>query len=401
VDAHRIILLLVVLGCVLALTQKIREMRGRPRDELRLATCVLIGGFGASAATQLFGRQIDRATGVLNLGSTLSDVAVMVAACGGQVFLLHAGYPVRSAQSKARWCYPGLAVALTAVVILVLVMPVHETGLDIPAATRRADHAVYLYVYLTYIAATLVAAWNLCLRYSGLTDQLSLKIGLRVIAAGAACGLGYLTLRAAILVGDELGGDLAVDWDPRYAFPLEVLTEALILAGVVIPALGTRLTAVSQWLSWRRAHRALYPLWHALHQVDPSLTLVPMSPPNGPWRHRDAEFMLYRLIIEIRDGQLALRPYADPRAAEIATGMAREAGLDEHRVRATGEAATLAAAIAAKAAGTPVTPPSGTTSGTGGGIDLRTETAWLRPIAEEFTASPIVDRTLTELGHTR
>ncbi|MEK8171606.1 DUF6545 domain-containing protein [Streptomyces sp. M19] len=70
---------------------------------------------------------------------------------------------------------------------------------------------------------------------------------------------------------------------------------------------------------------------------------------------RDAEFALYRRVIEIRDGYMALRPYMHPEsprwaAAAVARDRTGAAGL-EATVEATVEAATIAAALESARAG--------------------------------------------------
>src|ERR1035438_547834 len=60
---------------------------------------------------------------------------------------------------------------------------------------------------------------------------------------------------------------------------------------------------------------------------------------------RDLDFLLPRLIIEIRDGQRVLQPLADPATAEQAEKLGREAGLSSDELSAAVEAAILQSAI--------------------------------------------------------
>jgi hypothetical protein len=55
-------------------------------------------------------------------------------------------------------------------------------------------------------------------------------------------------------------------------------------------------------------------------------------------------FRLQRRCVEIRDGQVKLRPWRDPRAANTAQELGRRAGLDGEALEAVVEAATLLAA---------------------------------------------------------
>jgi hypothetical protein len=89
---------------------------------------------------------------------------------------------------------------------------------------------------------------------------------------------------------------------------------------------------------------------------------------------------------------------AIPSMAAVATRLGQAAGLSESDIKAVREAATLAAAIEAKTAGTPpelaaaVTPPC-----PAGGTDLSSEVTWLCRVATAYTTSPIVRRTVALL----
>jgi hypothetical protein len=93
-----------------------------------------------------------------------------------------------------------------------------------------------------------------------------------------------------------------------------VVSGTLVVAAATVTLWGARLVAPCRWLRAYRRYRALEPLWSALHAELPEIALtVP-----GPGRRIplwQAEFALYRRIIEIRDAQLALRPYVEPAGA--------------------------------------------------------------------------------------
>lgn len=124
------------------------------------------------------------------------------------------------------------------------------------------------------------------------------------------------------------------------------------------------------------------------------------GPPDGTncrrWR-RDAGFLLYRQVIEIRDGQLALRPYIDPGVAEAATALAWRAGLLDEEIQTTAEAAAVAAGIAAKKQGRQRAEPPAQ-GAVAGGSDLNAEIAWLTKVSRAFTTSPIIPATLAAIA---
>jgi hypothetical protein len=66
---------------------------------------------------------------------------------------------------------------------------------------------------------------------------------------------------------------------------------------------------------------------------------------------RNLRFHLYRRVVEIWDGRLALRPYYDARVPEFTRARSLAAGLNEQQAAPVIEAASLAAALQVKARG--------------------------------------------------
>jgi len=134
-----------------------------------------------------------------------------------------------------------------------------------------------------------------------------------------------------------------------------------------------------RWLHAYVACWRLGPLWVALHNG----TARGYTPIHRP------HFALYRRLIEIRDGQLALNAHLPPTAADWATQAT--AGIsDETKRAAVIEAAKIAAALAARAvdatAQSHPEPPPGAPDAD---VDLAAETAWLLAVTKAFTTSPI------------
>jgi hypothetical protein len=113
-----------------------------------------------------------------------------------------------------------------------------------------------------------------------------------------------------------------------------------------------------------------------------------IAPEPGPRWYRDIGLRLYRQVIEIRDGQLVVRAYADPTALTHAQEQARQAGLPTEIRRATAEAPAIASGLAGKASGRPRR--SAQPAQLPGGTDLTTEIAWLRCVSRAFAHSAIV-----------
>jgi hypothetical protein len=164
-----------------------------------------------------------------------------------------------------------------------------------------------------------------------------------------------------------------------------VLSSIQVAAGTARGTWGLAIQALQRWRQQCRSYRQLHPLWSALRLAVPQIAL---SPPRGMRHH--IGFRLYRRVIEIRDGELALRPYRDPNTTQAAASAAADAGLSGDALSTMVQATVLAAALQAKQAGhraqhpTPSTPVS---PGHGPGLDLHSETASLQQVSRAFAAA--------------
>lgn len=127
---------------------------------------------------------------------------------------------------------------------------------------------------------------------------------------------------------------------------LAAVTVVSVAAGATLSAWSPAVSSVIARVRAYHAYRRIEPLWTALRTAVPGIALDPGRELAG-----GAEFALYRRVIEIRDGHLALRAHFDPDLPARAEAAARRAGVREAEVAATVEAATLAAAIEAGRAG--------------------------------------------------
>jgi hypothetical protein len=225
-------------------------------------------------------------------------------------------------------------------------------------------------VFFGFVGGCLVMFVVLVGRYVRPVGATSLRGGLRVLVAAASVAVGWAAwsgvrpwLVTTVPVGTVLG----------------LLSILLWLWGSVLIAWRLRAGGAFRWLHAYLACRRLGPLWAALHDG----TVRGYTP-----MHR-AHFALYRRLIEIRDGQLALRAHLPPTAADWATHAA--AGISDETTRAAVvEAATIAAALAARAVGvTGRSQPEPAFGGPNADVDLAAETAWLLAVTKAFTTSPI------------
>jgi diguanylate cyclase (GGDEF)-like protein len=96
------------------------------------------------------------------------------------------------------------------------------------------------------------------------------------------------------------------------------------------------------WAAWAR----LRPLWALLMEAAPD---VKLSAPPGT--RLSAQYHLHRRVIEIRDAELALRPFWDSRAAAEAADATCRAGLSQDERDAAVEAVMIVTALDARRRG--------------------------------------------------
>ncbi|WP_411113030.1 MAB_1171c family putative transporter [Streptomyces sp. 029-5] len=196
-------------------------------------------------------------------------------------------------------------------------------------------------------------SWCLCVlgrelaRHARGTVPGLLRTGLRLMTLAAVCGVVWTSWALhdiAVNLADGrqgLGEDLV-------SSVLGAITAVLATGGASATLWGGRLSAPGRWLRAHRAYRALEPLWAALYVELPEIALPASAAGRRPGPRR-TEFALYRRVIEIRDGHLALRPYLHPYVPVWVAEELRRT--DERDHDAVVEAAVIAAALENKRAG--------------------------------------------------
>ena len=393
------------------LSHLIRDPASRPLRALCLALCAITG----SLTAQRLARWLDQLAGALDFGRVTANCLTLLAAAGGQAFLLYLTSADEPVRRRVRRLAAGTATCIAAVIALYAITPPRYPVTDPYVRSGAYYHtpapliASYVFVHLGYVAWSCWQITLLARGYARLATRPLLRLGLRLIVAGSVVALVYVAVKLA---------NMAL-W--RVAARLPGLSESiivvcftaailLILVGATIPSWGplVGLERLVTWLAARRALRELAPLWTALHQVNPQIALLPEP---GGWSApiqlaREARLRLVRRVVEIRDGYLALRPYAEAGAQSAARRHAERAGLDGEVLQAAVEAAVIAVAVARQRAGCPARPDSGRTPLDGAGPAGRTgagnpavEVAWLIQVARAYAASSVVAATLAELGH--
>ncbi|GAA4419381.1 hypothetical protein GCM10023148_18560 [Actinokineospora soli] len=225
----------------------------------------------------------------------------------------------------------------------------------------------YVVAYVLALAPAFAAIVRLCLRYARTVTDRALRSGLGLVVIGTSTACVYLVNKVVRAAAS------------RFDFPYPLghtffVSAVLPNAAHLLVLIGATLPAALGWWRRHRAHARLRPLWQALHEAEPGIALDP----SGELGLRGVRLRLYRRVIEIRDGLLALQPYRD---ADFATA-AREAATNPRGDRSAAvEAAVIAAALRARASAAPAArSPEPVT----GGLDLDSDTEYLCAVSDAF-----------------
>jgi hypothetical protein len=254
----------------------------------------------------------------------------------------------------------------------------------------------YRLVFLTFVGLTFANVARIPWRYARIVERSTLRLGLRLVSIGGVFGLAYAGHESFFAVARRLS--------LPYAIPgPEVVTQFLVLgivvfclAGATIPSWDPRVgvPAALKLLDDYRACRRLAPLWSAMFRANPEIVLQP--PASGllaGLKSHDLGLYLYRRVVEIRDGRLALRPFFEPTASDRARALCLNAHIEPEATLAIVEATNVAAAVRNKVLGRR-TGGAVAFEETPGGADLSSEVRWLEQVARYYKRSPIVEEVL-------
>ncbi|UNO43025.1 MAB_1171c family putative transporter [Streptomyces sp. MST-110588] len=384
---------------LLAALYKARPLLGRPRPQGLGALCGFLTAMAASLIflTPLAGDALSHVTP--KLGRLLGNCTTLAAATCISILLLRFNEEPPQADRKAGRRLVSLAAAVCALAVLFLASPRNEapgspTFGELPRTEPLLN--VYVLVFTVHLGAAIVDLLRQTLRYSRHAPRAALRYGLRIIAFG--CGLGTIYIAYKVVHVAALWADTA--WLPAeqictslvtpvtctFSVGLPAACSLIVVSGILLPAIGPALA----W-PWRRArlwhlHRGVRPLWAALSDAVPEIRLTAT---DGRYAAADPEFRLYRRVIEIRDGVLALRPHRSEEVRRAAEAALRAEGVQGRRLEAGVEAAVLAAALDARRGGRPAAHPVSAQDATLTRPELNNlidEARWLRLVSRALRA---------------
>lgn len=316
-DAKSIIFPICTGICVLAFLYKSFDLRFKRRDPALIALLVAFAckaiSFGLS--TPLAAQTVDSWLGIPNIGALGIHLTGGVASSAAILSVLDFWlYPAQQARRRAKTQIAAavvLALAMIALWLLAATETHERSSHYLLENAHRPVVATYLLLYVTVLGMGMVEIARLGWRFAGAAGRSWLQRGLRLVTAGALLYLVYCINRAAAVVTVQFGLD-PLEWEL-----ITPLTNGLgilfLAAGLTMPSWGPRLSGTQQSVRNYVAHTRLFPLWRDLYSVSPEIALHPAaSRLTDRLAITDISYRLYRRVIEIRDGYLALRPYLGP-----------------------------------------------------------------------------------------
>ncbi|MEV7556003.1 MAB_1171c family putative transporter [Amycolatopsis sp. NPDC089917] len=348
-----------------------------------------LSGFGMCIAggIMLLTPAMENAVGVEEPIGSLLNLAADVLKIGAMAFAVAFAHSLKLGEGKRISRHAMLSwIVVAAEIALFFLSDSYRVGVHTAAGPGRLGWFVaYNVLFLVYGLISLLTFSIVFARFARHADPGPLRTGLWLLVGGGISALAWTFWDVDDIYVLATTGTVDAGEDTLSAV-LAALSVGLAGAGATLSVWGPALATPFRLIGLYRTYRRIEPLWTALREAVPGIALDP-----GPGMPGGVEFALYRRVIEIRDGHLALRPYFDPEVPAIAEAAARDARIPEARVPATIEAAALAAAIVASEAGRRYAPDDVPATYLGE-PDIAAEAAWLVEVTRAWRRSTVVGR---------
>ena len=382
---------------------KLIGLRCTGPDPARLALCATLGlsclSFVVSTpVTWVF---IDGVLGYPNISALIAQMAVMTLIALQQVIVIYWSSSAEAARKHTqRW----LSFFTCIIAVLVMLFFMMDSSDQAPKNftlrfVQDPYYATYLTIYIVlYTVGESIVAIS-CFRFAVRAKDRALAWGLRIAGAGCVVTFGYSAVRAADIVA-ALNGVTLTEWE-NFAWVCGNSGALLTVFGWIFPGLRSVMPPnTRRWIEALEQRHRLTPLRLAMRAATPE---VPHTPANWPlmdvFTTKGQEFHLFREAVEIRDAQLMLRQYSDPRIAATVMEVAAHYTRTQSELETIVEAAQIKAAINAKdASQTPVISESAVAAASrAGSVELSEEISSLILVAEAFESCPIIQETVDQI----
>lgn len=257
---------------------------------------------------------VDKFAGAANLSRLLINASMIA----WSVLILSAvAYWTLPAARARRFTYRWAVAALVAVMMSGILW----AGVRLPETPESFSeiHAgddvrvvVFMLIYHGLVAIALIAAAVCCVRFARLARIRTFRVAMALTVVGALTYLTFSVHRIVSIVGTVFGWEVA-PW--RSATPLMTgIGTVLMMAGLTMPMWMPSVTELTRRRRVAEDYAALEPLWRDLRGAAPGIAIT--SPGGADAVATDGggslDYRLYRRIIEIRDGLLAISAYFPP-----------------------------------------------------------------------------------------
>jgi hypothetical protein len=381
----------------------VRRDRDNPSQRALLAFFACIALAVTSGSPPFWG-EINSYSRYGDLATLYAQTFVVCALASVLSLLVSWNYPRERAK---RQIYLRLAlIAIAVAVMITLFVSVDHYHSDYTTKLEQWYAAspgfiAYLCLYQAVVAVTVIDVAQLCTRYAKRVKDQHVRTGLLVTATGAVFVLVYSLIRINDIITAQAGLAPLPQLEP-VATLCSAIGAICVLIGLSYPSWADRCTAAAVYVRRYRAYRQIEPLWSAFVAAEPGIVLEPKSQESDARersRRRAFDFKLRRRVIEIHDGELALRPYRHAYVADRAR--AASDGLTGLPQSAYIEATCLHAALAAKARRQRREGPGGMPEYAVAGFDPDAEPSWLTLLDEELRWLALLSKTFTRLHSTQ
>ncbi|MET0237076.1 MAG: MAB_1171c family putative transporter [Kibdelosporangium sp.] len=366
----------------LALAARMLTHWGRGHDDSKRLVLIFLAGAACTFTMQTpLGYDFTgELLGIPNIAKLLNHVCVLVTALTAQRLLLRLT-DNQTAQRRAWWL---IAVAAGMVIAFTVAdTPVNDVTFN---ARYSATPWVleYWLIYLTGLLPMLVDIARLGWRCLAVAEKRAVRLRMWMTTAGAVALIVYHLHKAFYFLAQRLGlpyPELLNQLLDRY---LTLGAFLLVVMSAALPR--SRTSAVRGWIHRYLTYHRLRPLWVVFYRANPKIALRPPRPALlDRLDPRDLDMRLYRRVVEIRDGRLAIQPYLRPHMVETARLQAAQDGKTGQELNAEVEARILAEGLRACASGAPRAEEP-VVAAIPGGLDLDSDTAFLAEVARAFNS---------------
>jgi hypothetical protein len=330
-----------------------------------------------------------------SLAVVAANPAVLLAGASGPALWASSGLGViatwafAGALSAANGCYLRFADMVVAPVLGGAALFLLLLGMQIAAGSgahqAARPGAAVIGTQLSLVAYYGPALWRIaCLarRRARSVHEHYRRAGIRAVSTSAGAGLLVILARSALIIAHTCGVPAA---GPTMTV-IAVLLGGVVICGIAGIAAGPVITRITSQCGLLLAYWRLRPLWAALMQAVPHVEL-----PAGQTSRLGIRWRLLRRVVEIRDAELALRPYWRPDVAARASATTRSAGLSAELQAAIVEAAVVMDAADARIRGLPpAREPVRENLWPTAGDDLHSEVARLVTVSRVIRRCPIL-----------